>query len=130
MNSIVEVKYSGANNPMHAREPKKAAAGSAGYDLFAAEDKTLFPRCVTPVTIEIEMEIPRGYFGKIYPRSSFVRKYFVSCNAGIIDSDFRGNILILMTNNSMEALVIKAGQRISQIVFHKRKKLLFKKLIV
>ena len=65
-----------------------AAAGSAGYDLFAAEDKTLFPRCVTPVTIEIEMEIPRSYFGKIYPRSSFVRKYFVSCDAGIIDSDF------------------------------------------
>ena len=34
------------------------------------------------------MEIPSGYFGKIYPRSSFVRKYFVSRDAGIIDSDF------------------------------------------
>ena len=88
MNSIVEVKYSVANNSMHAREPKKVTAVFAGYDFFAAEDKTLFPRCVTPVTIEIEMEIPRSYFGKIYPRSSFVRKYFVSCDAGIIDSDF------------------------------------------
>ena len=86
---------------MHAREPKKATADSAGHDLFVAEDKTLFPCCVTPFIIKIEMEIPSGYFGKIYPRSSFVRKHFVSCDSGIIDSDFRGTVLILMTNKSM-----------------------------
>ena len=51
MNSIVEVKYPVANNSVHAREPKKATASSPGYDLFAAEGKTLFHRCVTPVTI-------------------------------------------------------------------------------
>ena len=68
MNSIVEVKYSVANNSINGGEPKKVTVGSAGYDMFAAEDKTLFPHCVTPVTIEIEMEIPSGYFGKIYPR--------------------------------------------------------------
>ena len=62
MNSIVDVKYCVANNSMHAREPKKATADSAGYDLLAAEDKTLFPSCVTSVTIEIEMEIRSGYF--------------------------------------------------------------------
>ena len=128
MNSIVEVKYSAANNSIHAKEPKKATAGSTGYDLFAAEDKTLFPSCVTPVAIEVEMEIPSGYFGKIYPKSSFVRKYFVSCDAGIIDSDFRGTVLILITNNSMEPLVIKAGQRIAQIVFHKKEAVVFKKV--
>ena len=74
MNGIVEVKYAVANNSMHTREPKKATVASSGYDLFAAEDKTLFPRCVTPVTIEIEMEISSGYFAETYPRSSFVRK--------------------------------------------------------
>ena len=130
MNNIVEIKYSVANNSMHAREPKKATAGSTGHDLFAAKDQTLFPRCVTSVTIKTEMEIPSSYFGKIYPKSSFVREYFVSCDAGIIDSDFRGNVLILMANNSMELLVIKAGQRIAQIVFIKKKKLFLKKLIV
>ena len=129
MNSTVEVKYSVANNSMHAREPKKATAGSAGYELFPAEDKTLFPRCVTPVTIEIEMEIPSGYFEKIYPRASFVRKYFVSCNAGIINSYFQGTVLILMTNdNSMESLVIKAGQRIAQIFFLKKEEIVFKNI--
>ena len=62
MNSIVEVKHSFANNLMHGKEPKKVTAGSAGYDLFATEDKTLFPCCATPVTIKIEMEISSGYF--------------------------------------------------------------------
>ena len=126
MNSTVEVKYSVANNRMHARETKKATAGYAGYDLFSVEDKTLFPRCVTPVTTKIEMEIPSGYFEEVYPRSSFVRKYFVSCNAGIINSYFQGTVLILMANdNSMESLVIKAGQRIAQIFFLKKEEVVF-----
>ena len=71
MNNIIEVKYSVANS-MHAREPKKATAGSASYHLFAEEEKTLLPHCVMPVTIKTEMEIPSGCFGKIYPRSSLL----------------------------------------------------------
>ena len=74
------------------------------------------------------MEIPSVYFGKVYPRSSFVRKYFFSYDAGIINSDFRGTVLILMTNNSMQPLVIRAGQRIARIVFHKKEEVVFKKV--
>ena len=69
----------------------------------------------------------RNRNGKTYPRSIFVRKYFVSCDAGIIGSDFGGTVLILMTNNSMEPLVVKAGQNIAQIVFHKEQ-VVFKKV--
>ena len=104
--------------------------GSAGYDLFAAEEKILFPRCVTPITIKLKMEIACGYFGKVYPRSSLLKNYFVSCDAGVIDSDFRGTILILMTNNSKDPILIKAGQRIVQIVLTKIKNVCLKKLIV
>ena len=74
MNGIVEVKYAVEKILLNTRQQKKATVASSGYDLFAAEDKTLFPRCVTPVTIEIEMEISSGYFAETYPRSSFVRK--------------------------------------------------------
>ena len=66
------------------------------------------------------MEIPCGYFGKIYPRWSLLKKYFVSCDAGVIDSDFCGTVLILMINNSNDPILIKPGQRISEIVFHKK----------
>ena len=69
--NIIEVKYAVANNSIHATEPKKGASSSAGYDLFAREEKTLFLRCVTPVTIELKMEIPCDYFGKSIPDQCF-----------------------------------------------------------
>ena len=70
------------------------------------------------------MEIPHGYFCKIYPRSSLLNSYFVSYNAGVIESDFGGTILVLMTNNSNMPLVVN-GQRIVQIVFHKKRRCSF-----
>ena len=120
MNDIIEVKYALANTSVHETEPKEATSGSAGYDLFATEQKTLFLRSVTPVTIELIMEIPCGYFGKVNPRSSLLKKYFVSSDAAVTDSDFRGSVLILITNNSNHPLLFKAGQRLAQIVFHKK----------
>ena len=95
--------------------------------MFAAEEKILIPRCVTLITIELKMEIPSGYFEKIYPRSSLLKKYFFSCDAGVIYSDFRVTVLILMTNNNKHPILIKPGQRIAQIVFQ-RKEVLFKKV--
>ena len=64
---------------------------------------------------------------KIYPRSSLLKKYFVSLDVGLIDSDFRGTVLILMINNSNDPILIKPGQRIAQFVFHK-KEVVFKKV--
>ena len=106
---------------------KKATSGSAGYDLFTAEEKILIPLCVTPITIELNMKISCGYFAKVYPRSSLLKNYFVSCVAGVIDSDFRGTVLILMTSNSEDPILIKDGQRIVQIVFHKKEEVFFTK---
>ena len=107
----IEVKYAVANNSKHAKEPKNA---------------TIVPQ-VTPIMIELKIEIPCRYFGKVYHRSSLQKNYFVSCDAGVIDSDFCGTVLILLTNNSKDPILIKAGQRITQIVFHK-KEVVFKKV--
>ena len=87
--------------------------------MFAAEEKILLPSCVTPITIELKMGIPCGYFGKFHPRSSLLKNYFVSC---VIDSYFRGTALILITNNSKDPTLSKADQKIAQIVFHKKKR--------
>ena len=70
----VEVKYTVANNSTHAKEPKQTTSGSAGYDLFAAELKTLIPKDVTPISIELCMEIPDGYFGKCIQGLTFLKK--------------------------------------------------------
>ena len=52
MNDVIEATYCVANNSVYAPGPKKATKGSAGFDLFAAKEKMLQPRCVTPVAIE------------------------------------------------------------------------------
>ena len=75
--------------------------------MFAAESKTLVPHDVTPITLELLLEIPDGYFGKIYPRSWLLAKHFESCDAGVIDSGYRGVGLVLMTKHSNEPLFIK-----------------------
>ena len=51
-----------------------------------------------------------------------------SCDAGVIDPDFRGTVLILMTKNSIDPILIKAVQKISLIVFHKKEEVVFKKV--
>ena len=122
MNNIIEVKYAVANNSVHATELTKATSGFSIYDLFAAEEKILLPRCVTLIMMELKMEIPCGYFGKFYPRSSLLKNYFVSFDADVIDFDFRGTVLILMTNNSKDLILIKAGQRIAQIAFSQKRR--------
>ena len=57
-----------------------------------------------------------------------LEKYFVSCDVGVIDSDFRGTALILIINNSNDPILTKPGQRIAQIVFHKKEEVVFKKI--
>ena len=84
--------------------------------------------CVLPVLIELKMKIPHGYFRKIYPRSSLQKNYFLSLSdSGVIDSDFRGTILVLMTNNTNILLVANEGQRIAQVVLTKKKRLFLEK---
>ena len=108
-----EVKYLVSNNSEHAKEPKQATIDSPGYDLFTAESKTLLPHDVIPITLELLLEIPGGYFGKIYSRSGLLAKYFVSCDAGVIDSSYRGVVLVLMTNHNDEPLFIKGVVHLS-----------------
>ena len=123
----VEVKYAVANNSKHSKEPKQAAIDSTGYDLFAVESKTLLPH-VTPITLEFLLEIPDGYFGKIYPRFGLLTKHFVSCDADVIDSGYCGVVLVLMTNHCDEPLFIKEGFRIAQFVIHQKESVVFKQI--
>ena len=123
----VEVKYAVANNSKHSKEPKQATIDSTGYDLVAGELKTLLPHA-TPITPELLLEIPDGYFGKIYPRFGLLAKHFVSCDAQVIDSGYCGFVLVLMTNHCDEPLLIKEGFRIAQLVIHKKESVVFKQI--
>ena len=62
---------------------------------------------------------PSGCYGKISLRSSLIKEHFVTVDAGVIDSDFRGCINVLIINHLRNDFIVHIGQRIAQIVFHK-----------
>lgn len=76
----------------------------------------------------MKIEIPQGYFGKIHPRSSLIRSYFVTVDGGVIDSDFRGVLKILMMNHSNEDFNVNLGKRDAQIIFQKKEDVNFVKV--
>ena len=112
-----EIKY--LKNSWWANEPKMTMPGSAGYDLFAAEDKKLKPRSATAVSTHLQVEIPTGYYGHILPWSGLARHYFIGVGGGVADSDFWGEVNVIMFNHSNKPNEVKAGDRIAQVVLHR-----------
>ena len=104
--------------------PKRATAGSAGYDFFAPYDFTLKPNQTEKVATGIRVKIDEGWVLKIYPRSSLGFKYRLRLDntVGIIDSDYyfadnEGHIFIKITNCGDKELVVEKGKAFAQGVF-------------
>lgn len=95
--------------------PKKQTIGSAGYDLYSSETITIPAKRRARVGTCLKLSIPLGYYGRIAPRSSLSLKYIDVC-AGVIDTDYRGEVEVLLHNHSDEPFEIKAGERIAQLV--------------
>jgi dUTP pyrophosphatase len=94
--------------------------GAAGMDLFAAIDASvaLAPLARARVPCGFAIAIPRGYEGQVRPRSGAAWKFGLSIpNApGTIDSDYRGEVAVLLVNLGTEPVSIEPGQRIAQLV--------------
>ena len=101
--------------------PVPASEGSAGADLRAAvdEDWVLEPgrRCLVPTGLILE--IPPGWEGQVRPRSGLALRHGVTLvnTPGTIDSDYRGEVKVLLINLGREAFTVERGDRIAQIVF-------------
>lgn len=103
-------------NHVDAKLPERATSGAAGYDLFALAD------CVIPkerhklINIGIQIDIPPNTYGRIAPRSSMSLKG-IDVGAGVIDSDYTGDIRVLLINRSTtDDYCIKKGDRIAQLI--------------
>ncbi|HXT23170.1 MAG TPA: dUTP diphosphatase [Thermoanaerobaculia bacterium] len=100
--------------------PEPASAGSAGLDLRAAveEDVVLAPGARTLVPTGLVLEIPPGWEGQVRPRSGLALRHGVVLpNApGTIDSDYRGELAVIVANLGEEPFVIRRGDRIAQLV--------------
>lgn len=104
----------------YAKIPTRGSAAAAGLDLYAASDEQIrvLPHDTVKVPTGIAMEIPDGYFGAIYPRSGLATKRglrLANCVA-VIDSDYRGEILVALHNDSGHVQYVDVNERIAQLI--------------
>tara|TARA_B100000780_G_C21122441_1_gene454812 strand:+ start:2351 stop:2782 length:432 start_codon:yes stop_codon:yes gene_type:complete len=104
----------------HAKQPVRGSPESAGLDLFSVEDKYIEPFGKALISTGLSIEIAQGFYGRIAPRSSMAWKKHSDIGAGVIDSDYRGNVGIVLFNlSSTEPIEIKVGDKIAQIIIEK-----------
>lgn len=103
-----------------AKMPTRGSEYTAGYDLYADSDHaiSIHPHETVMVGTSLAMAIPDGYFGAIFARSGLAAKRQLrpgNC-VGVIDSDYRGEIIVALHNDSAEERVVDPYERIAQIV--------------
>ncbi len=100
--------------------PRYATGGSASMDLTAAikEPLTLEPGMRTRIPVGIIVEIPVGYEGQVRPRSGLADKAGISLTncVGTIDSDYRGEVQVLVINHGDKAYTFEPGERVAQLL--------------
>ena len=98
--------------------PKYASEAAAGLDITAAEELTLEPGQRHAVASGFAIEIPHGYEVQVRPRSGLAIKHGITClnTPGTIDSDYRGEVKVILINLGQEPFAIRRGERIAQLV--------------
>lgn len=98
--------------------PAYATAGAAGMDVVSAEDVVIGPGGRYPVATGLAVAIPHGYEIQVRPRSGLALKYGITVpnTPGTIDSDYRGELKVLLINHGAEPFTIARGDRVAQLV--------------
>jgi len=98
--------------------PAYATNGAAGMDVVAAEDLVLAPGDRHAVATGFAMAIPEGYEVQVRPRSGLALKHGITClnTPGTIDSDYRGEVKVILANLGSAPFPIARGDRIAQLV--------------
>jgi dUTP pyrophosphatase len=101
--------------------PKNAYAGDAGFDLVSVETTRILPGETKKINTGLVCEIPAGYGGFILPRSGLSVKHSLTIpnSPGLIDSGYRGEIIVALRNDSGQEYVVEEYDRIAQMVIMK-----------
>src|SRR3954453_20987800 len=115
---MIEIKLSRLVHGDGLALPRYATEHAAGLDVCAAEELVLQPGERHAVATGFAIEIPHGYEVQVRPRSGLALKHGVTClNApGTIDSDYRGEVRVILANLGQEPFEIRRGERIAQLV--------------
>lgn len=98
--------------------PTRGSDYSAGFDLYSCDKVMIKPHETIKVGIGLSMELPRGYFGAIFPRSGLATKEGLrpSNCVGVCDEDYRGEYIVALHNDSEETRFVNIGDRIAQLI--------------
>jgi len=107
----VEVRVEGAG-----KLPEYASEGAAGADLRAREAVVLPPGARAAVATGVHLEIPAGHVGLVWPRSGLAVRSGIDTLAGVIDSDYRGEVRVVLVNHGDAEFRIEPGDRIGQLL--------------
>ena len=100
-----------------AKVPTRANDNDAGWDLYSIIDTIIPAKQRKTVKTGIALEIPENMAGLIWPRSGLSVKQGIDVLAGVVDSGYRGEIMVCLYNTSDENVSINHGDRIAQIIF-------------
>lgn len=101
--------------------PKKATVGSAGFDLHCTGRFSISPGEHVAVPTGLAFEIPPGYVMLIYPRSGNAKKHGLTLSnaVGVVDSDYRGEVMVLLHNAGDHQVFIEPGDRVAQAIIQR-----------
>jgi dUTP pyrophosphatase len=96
--------------------PEYASAGCAGADLRASEPVVLAPGARAAVPTGVRLQIPPGHVGLVWPRSGLAVRHGIDTLAGVIDSDYRGEVRVVLVNHGEQPVAIAPGERVAQLL--------------
>ncbi len=96
--------------------PSYAHPGDAGLDLFSAEEKLIKSGTRLAINTGLVLAVPDGFVGLVWDKSGLALKKGLTCLAGVLDSGYRGELLVVILNTSNEDVKIEVGQKIAQLL--------------
>jgi dUTP diphosphatase len=99
-----------------AKLPTRGSQHAAGLDLCSIEDTTISAGRRAVVRTGLSVAIPLGFYGRVAPRSGLAVDHGIDVLAGVIDGDYRGEILCILINHSEVQVHLEAGRRIAQLI--------------
>ena len=100
----------------NAHIPQRGSSSAAGWDLYSSCGLIVKARSRALCDTGIRMAIPQGQYGRIAPRSGLASRHSIDVSAGVIDADYRGEIKVLLVNNSDIDYEVRVGDKIAQII--------------
>jgi dUTP pyrophosphatase len=117
---VTTVKVAGAGTL-----PRYGSGGAAGADLHASEALVLAPGGRAAVPTAIHLELPPGHVGLVWPRSGLALRHGIDTLAGVIDSDYRGEVRVVLVNHGREPFRIEPGDRVAQLLVQRVERVVF-----